>query len=180
MAFLCNTNESLEHQEKFIEALIEHRADGLILSPVDGTDLNSLKSVFLRKLPTVMIARYVEGAKLDFIGNDGVLAFQMATEHLIKLGHRRIAMIGGGQLTSVAKNRRAGFFKAMEDNGREVDPSLVINCTTNPRGGEEAIAYILTLKKPPQLSFVFQISLQLVFSLDFIEKDYFPEKILRW
>lgn len=149
MAFLCNTNESLDHQERFIEALIEHRADGLILSPADRTDLNSLKPIFSRKLPTVMIARYVDGAKLDFVGNDGMLAFKTATEHLIKLGHTRIAMAGGGQQTSVSKNRRAGFFKAMQDNGLEPDPSLIINCVTKPSGGEETVQTLLNLSNPP-------------------------------
>jgi LacI family transcriptional regulator len=149
LAFLCNTNESLEHQERFIEALIEHRADGLILSPADGTDLKSLQPIFRRRLPTVLIARYIEGAKLDFVGNDGILAFKMATEHLINLGHTRIAMAGGGQQTTVAQNRRFGFFTTMEEHGLLVDPSLVINCVTSPKGGEEAINFIMSLKEPP-------------------------------
>ncbi len=149
LAFLCNTNESLEHQERFIEALIEYRADGLILSPADGTDLHSLQPIFSRKLPTVMIARYVEGAKLDFVGNDGVLAFRMATEHLIKLGHTRIAMVGGGQNTTTSRNRFLGFLQTMEEHGLSVDPTLIIKCTTSPRGGEEAICQVLELKRTP-------------------------------
>ncbi len=135
MAFLCNTRESLEHQERFIRALIEYRSDGLILSPADGTDLQSLAPIFKRNLPTVLIARFIEGSKLDFVGNDGELAFKKATSHLIKLGHARIAMVGGGQQTSVAKNRRAGFLKAMEEHGLDVDSSLVVNCSTTPKGG---------------------------------------------
>ena len=149
LAFLCNTRESLDHQEEFIRALIEHRADGLIISPTNGTDLKSLEPIFSMKLPTVMIARYIEGAKLDFVGNDGVLAFRKMTEHLIKLGHTRIAMVGGGQKTTTAKNRRAGFFSAMKAHNISVDPSLIINCVTSPLGGEEALNYILTHRKPP-------------------------------
>lgn len=149
LAFLCNTNESLEHQERFIEALIEHRADGLILSPADGTDLNSLKPIFSRKLPTVMIARYVEGAKLDYVGNDGQLGFKMATEHLIKLGHKKIAMIGGGQVTTVSVARRKGFLDTMASYDLPVDPAHLIKCPTNPRGGEEAINFFLGLNDRP-------------------------------
>lgn len=149
LAFLCNTNESLEQQSRFIGALIEHRADGLILSPVDKTDIESLQPIFTRKLPTVLIARYIEGSKLDFVGNDGVLAFKMATEHLIRLGHTRIAMAGGGQQTSVSRNRRTGFINTMEKHGLEVDPAHFVNCPTTPKGGEEAIQHILTLKNGP-------------------------------
>ncbi len=143
LAFLCNTRESLNYQEKFIQTMIEHQAEGLILSPAVGTTLRSLKSIFAQKLPTVMIARYIKGAKLDFVGNDGVLAFETATEHLIKLGHTRIAMIGGGQQTTVSNHRRTGFFNAMEKHGLAIDHSLIINCPTSPKGGEEAINYVL-------------------------------------
>lgn len=149
LAFLCNTNESLGQQGRFIDALIEHRADGLILSPANKTSLESLKPIFTRKLPTVLITRYVEGAKLDFVGNDGVLAFQMATEHLIKLGHTQIAMAGGGQDTTVSRNRRAGFVDTMNKHGLEVDPTYFVKCPTTPSGGEEALQQILSLKNPP-------------------------------
>ncbi len=149
LAFLCNTNESLAYQSKFIEALIGHRSDGLILSPADGTDLDSLLSVFKSNLPTVLIARQIDGAKLDFVVNDGVQAIKKATEHLIKIGHTRIAMAGGGQQTSVSKNRSKGFVTAMQENGLEVDPSLIVRCETNPRGGKEALTTLLSHKTPP-------------------------------
>ncbi len=149
MAFLCNTNESLEHQNKFIKTLAEHRADGLILSPADGTNLQCLQPIFAMRLPTVLIARNIEGAKLDFVGNDGVLAIKMATSHLISLGHKRIAMVGGNQQTSVARNRRAGFFEAMEEHGLSVDHSQMIDCPISPKGGEMAISSILASNRPP-------------------------------
>ncbi len=149
MPFLCNTNESLDQQARFIEALIGYRAEGLILSPTDGSDLNSLLPVFANNLPTVLMARQIDGAKLDFVVNDGVLAIKKATEHLIKLGHRRIAMVGGGQQTSVSRNRREGFLIAMRENCLEVDQSLLVKCETNPRGGEEALDVLLHHNTPP-------------------------------
>ena len=149
LAFLCNTRESLDHQARFIRTLIEYGADGLIMSVADGTDLAALQPVFARKLPTVLIARYVEGARLDFVGNDGVLAFRRVTEHLISLGHTRIAMVGGGQQTSVSANRRAGFYEAMASHGLAVDPSLVIHCETSPKGGELALEGLLAHSSPP-------------------------------
>jgi len=149
MAFLCNTNESLEHQEKFIRTLVEHRADGLILSPADGTSLAAIKPVFTMNLPTVLIARNIEGANLDFVGNDGVLAIKMATRHLIELGHKRIAMVGGNQQTSVARSRRTGFLEAMNEHALPVDNSQLIDCLISPKGGEDTLPSILALKNPP-------------------------------
>lgn len=149
MAFLCNTRESLEYQQQFIKTLIEHRADGLILSPTDTTELKSLEPIFTTNLPTVLIARYVEGAKLDFVGNDGVLAFKTVTGHLIGLGHKRIGWLGGGQDTSVSRNRFEGFSQAMEEHGLSINPSYVINCESTPKGGEGAANYIFRLNDQP-------------------------------
>lgn len=149
MAFLCNTRESLEYQAQFVRTLIEHRADGLILSPANGTDLKTLTPVFANNLPTVLIARHVEGAKLDFVGDDGVLSFIKVTNHLIELGHKRIAWLGGGQDTSVSRNRFAGFRQAMEAHGREIDSSSIINCESSIKGGEGAADKVLRLSSPP-------------------------------
>jgi LacI family transcriptional regulator len=149
MPFLCNTRESPDLQKKFIEALIEHRADGLLLCPADSTSIDDLQPVFSRNLATVLIARDVEAAPLDFVGSDCRKALKLATEHLIALGHRRIAMIGGGQNTSVSKNRRAGFFSALEASQIPVDSSLVVDCATTPAGGEAAIAEIVNHFNPP-------------------------------
>lgn len=155
MSFLCNTNESLELQRKFIEALIEHRADGLILCPADRTGLDDLKPIFTRNLATVLIARDIEEASLDFVGNDGQKAFRLVTEHLIRLGHKRIAMIGGGQKTSASKNRRAGFYSILKAHDLTLDTSLVINCETTANGGEQAIVELMKSSKPPTAAVCF-------------------------
>jgi LacI family transcriptional regulator len=148
MSFLCNTNESIERQERFIDTLAEHQADGIILCPAAGTNVKSLQPHINRRLPAVLLARDVKGTEFDYVGNDDFLALKMVTEHLIRLGHDRIAMIGGGQLTSTSKLRRAGYFAAMEENRVPVDPDLVIDCAINPRGGEGAVKKVLEHKRP--------------------------------
>ncbi|NNK14014.1 MAG: LacI family DNA-binding transcriptional regulator [Desulfofustis sp.] len=149
MPFLCNTHESLDLQKKFIEALIEHRADGLLLCPADQTTIDDLQPLFTRNLATVLIARDIEEAPLDFVGNDGRKALKLVSEHLIKLGHRRIAMIGGGQHTSVSISRRAGFLSALESHEIPLDESLVVDCETSPAGGEAAIVEVINSPDPP-------------------------------
>ena len=147
--FLCNTYESLGSQKKFIEALIEHRADGLLLCPAERTTSEDLRPLFSRNLATVLIARNIEGSQLDFVGNDDQMAFKLVTEHLIKLGHRRIAMIGGGQQTSASKYRRAGFTSALKAYDIPVEASLIIDCETTSEGGEQAIAGVINVSDPP-------------------------------
>lgn len=149
MSFLCNTSESLERQELFIDALVEHRADGLILCPSIGTTVESLKPLIKRSLPTVLIAREVEEADLDYVGNDGFLALEMATEHLIRLGYKKIGMIGGGTATTAHRNRRAGYLSAMERHSLPVKPEWVVDCDSKPNLGEEAVTKLVTEKNLP-------------------------------
>jgi LacI family transcriptional regulator len=102
-----------------------------------------------RGIPTVLLTRDVEGAELDFVGNDETLSLRLVTEHLIRRGHRRIVMLGGGQQTSTSQKRRAGYYLALEANGMSVDPALVIDCDTNPQAAEEAIQRILSQNDRP-------------------------------
>lgn len=155
LAFLASTRESLDHQHNFIRALIEHRGDGLIMSPANGTSLKTLQPVFASNLPTVLIARDVENAGLDFVGNDDIFAFRTITTHLLKLGHTRIAMIGGGQQASVSLDRRSGFLQAMAEAGLGVDPSLLIPCATNPQAGEEVLEKLLNHPLQPTAAVAF-------------------------
>lgn len=149
LSFLCHTNESTDIQKQFIEALIEHRGDGLILCPADNTGLEDLQPVFTRSLATVLIARDLEESGLDFVGNDGKMAFRLITEHLVHLGHRRIALIGGGQNTSASRNRQGGFYTALDKHNISVDPMLVIGCEITAKGGEQAIVDLMKLSDPP-------------------------------
>ncbi|ANG63818.1 hypothetical protein A8C75_15935 [Marinobacterium aestuarii] len=149
MSFLCNTGESIERQAKFVGALIEHNADGLILCPAAGTSVESLQPLIKRKLPTVLFTRNVVGSGLDFVGNNEVAALRLVTAHLIGLGHRRIAILGGNQLALAAQQRRDGFFAAMADAGLSVAPELVVDCDNNPGAGADAARSLLALEQPP-------------------------------
>lgn len=170
LSFLCNTNESLERQEKFIEGLIEHRADGLILCPAVNTTYESIRMVFEKNLPTVLIVRDIAGVPLDFVGNDGQMAANLATEHLINLGHTRIAMIGGGHSTSSALNRRAGFLAAMKNNNIPSDSTLLVDCGASPEDGEEGLRKALKMSPPPTAAVCLtdQIALGVISGLHFM------------
>lgn len=149
MSFLCNTAESLARQKQFINALIEYNSDGLIICPAVGTKVEDLDALVKSKIPVVFIARNVENPNFDFVGNDDELALKLATDHLIELGHRRIAMLGGGKLTTVGQGRREGFLRAMREANLVVDQELLIDCDTDSVGGSEAVKLAMASSAPP-------------------------------
>src|SRR5690349_17149954 len=97
-----------------LEALLEYRTDGLILvSPrLPGPHLGSL----IGSLPCVVIGRRVRGADVDTVMSDESIGAHLAVEHLVALGHSRIVHVDGGDGAGSGP-RRAGYLKAMEDNG---------------------------------------------------------------
>ena len=73
----------------------------------------------------------------------------LATNHLIGLGHRTIAMIGGTDQTSTGRHRYEGYVKALERAGIAVDPSLRIPGPRTKQAGFEAAVTFLSLPQKP-------------------------------
>lgn len=141
--FLSNSAEDPARQQQFIETMREYRADGLIICPSEGTTAKSLNRLIQYRVPCVQISRFVPGAELDFAGNDHRYSTFLATSHLISLGHRRIAMIGGNDRSSTGVERRLGFAEAFAAHGLELDPALMIACPATREAGAEAIKSLL-------------------------------------
>src|SRR6516165_2544869 len=103
VAFLANTAESPLRQERFIARMREHRVDGFLLSPAEGTDPEQIRGLRRLGIPVVQFLRRLERVDVDHVGADFRLGMTLATEHLIRLGHRRIAFVGAGRRASPAK-----------------------------------------------------------------------------
>ena len=130
---LSNHYDQLEKQRTFIDTLLQLGADGVIMSPAIGTPPEDIRLAEENGLPAVLIARSVEGAEVPVFRGDDAYGIGLATNHLISLGHRRIAMIGGTDQTSTGRDRYQGYVAAMEAAGLEVMP-----CWRHPRPAHQA------------------------------------------
>ena len=120
---LSNHYDQLEKQRTFIDTLLQLGADGVIMSPAIGTPPEDIRLAEDNGLPAVLIARSVEGAEVPVFRGDDAYGTGLATNHLISLGHKRIAMIGGTDQTSTGRDRYQGYVAAMEAAGLEVRPA---------------------------------------------------------
>lgn len=88
---------------------------------------------------------------------DEKAAAQEVTDHLLDLGHRRIALIGGDphepQGFTSARQRRLGFRFAMNDRGLDTDPAADVPGYWTVRGGAAAARRLLALREPPTAIF---------------------------
>lgn len=110
----CDTGEELAILERF-EA---QKVAGVLLFP-HGSGEDYVSQLNAQQLPIVMVDQKVDGADLDAVYSDNRLAASMLTEHLLRLGHRKIAHISGADRLWTAKERIAGFEHSMRSAGVE-------------------------------------------------------------
>lgn len=121
---LCNTDESLAKQSGYLNAVLQQRVDGVIIAPYDS-DPKNLSPLGNLKTPLVVLDRRVEGWEVDTVRTDSVSSAFALTQHLIRLGHRQIAIISGPSVTSTAEERVAGYCLALEEAGIPVEARLI-------------------------------------------------------
>jgi LacI family transcriptional regulator len=97
--------------------------DGLIVT-ADLKENSFIPLLFEHKVPFVLIGRPGHSDGVHFIDADNVGGGFMATEHLIKLGHRRIATVTSAQNAS-SDDRFIGYRRALDAYGVAFDPQLV-------------------------------------------------------
>lgn len=90
---------------------------------------------------------------VPFVGATNWRGGQSATRHLIGLGHRRIAMIGGPQDVSCFRARQAGYTSAIDAAGLRVDASLLVSAPLTREDGCEAARELLTRSDRPTAIF---------------------------
>jgi LacI family transcriptional regulator len=145
VAFVANTAESPDRQGRFIARMREHRVDGILLAPAEGTAAAAVDELKRQGLPVVQMLRRVGGRNADYVSADFRLGMTLATEHLIRLGHQRIAFIGGGRRVTPAQDRIEAFREILPRFGLRVGP--IVKCIPNREGGARAIEELFRTKR---------------------------------
>ncbi|MEN0002327.1 MAG: LacI family DNA-binding transcriptional regulator [Pseudomonadota bacterium] len=146
---LSNHYDSTEKQRDFLETLMQLGADGVIMSPAIDTTPADIEFARRNGLPFVFVARSVDGVSVPVFRGDDAYGIGLATNHLISLGHKRIAMIGGTDETSTGRDRYRGYRDAMEAAGLEVMSSWRIPGPRTKDAGFGAASHLLALSPRP-------------------------------
>lgn len=103
-----------EAELEYLHRLLDQRVDGIIFWPSDETVSQVyLHEVWDRGVPLVAVDRHLPLTNADFSGTDDEAGGRMAAAHLLALGHRRLAHIGGEPWVSTYSERRRGFEAAI-------------------------------------------------------------------
>lgn len=134
-----NTDNSLEREERYLNDFLSRKADGIILvTPrVSENRILALREM----MPVVLINDPRRMAEVPVIGIDDYAAMREMTQHMLQLGHRRFAFIGGDDMAGIARRRRQAFLDCLHKVGIEGAPMLSTGVTM--QHGMDALSTLL-------------------------------------
>ena len=152
---LANTNEDVERQAYVLRSLREHNVAGIIMSPARATDAWTLANQLPSTMPTVITMRRVLSSPFPYIGPDNRAGSREAVAHLLGLGHRRIAYLGGDEKITTQQERAAGWRDALAAAGVPFEEGLIFPSPPTRAGGRDALERALASPKPPTAIFCY-------------------------
>ncbi|HZG17321.1 MAG TPA: LacI family DNA-binding transcriptional regulator [Candidatus Bathyarchaeia archaeon] len=152
---LGTTFDMKTKQDALLSNMLEYRVGGVILSPVTNSNPETIEILRKWDIPVVLVAKDIPGANCDYVGIDNVQGGKMAVDHLIRLGHRRIAFLGGPSESTAWKDRYRGYQLALQEAGIEIDPTLWVEGPATTQGGVEVLRKILRHPNPPTAAFCY-------------------------
>jgi LacI family transcriptional regulator len=125
VVLLGNADHSREHEEALVEAFHGQQVEGMIA--FTASDDNKVFDLLVGTgVPVVLVNRTVPDGSISAAVPDDAVCSTLAVDHLVGLGHQRIAHVAGPQDTSTGQRRRQGFEGAVAKAGLERDPTLVV------------------------------------------------------
>lgn len=126
---MINTNDVSSRVELAASQLLEGKIDGLILTVALERDRPVIERLLEGDYPVVLAHRGLDHLKADIVVSDNFDGAVQATNHLIRLGHKRISLMTGVEGSSVTAARLNGYLHSMKLAGLAVMPEWL------PSGG---------------------------------------------
>ncbi|MEH6473730.1 MAG: LacI family DNA-binding transcriptional regulator [Halopseudomonas sp.] len=139
----ANSDHDLAYEKRAVNKMRESLVDGLILATARLGDVQ-VDQCLQNGLPLVLINRTTNQPGVNAVVNDDAAGISLAVEHLVGLGHRRIAHIGGVLDTSTGVERCKAFLESVGSCGAEFDDRLLVFVDqVTPEAGKKAFAMLL-------------------------------------
>ncbi|WP_372792988.1 LacI family DNA-binding transcriptional regulator [Lutibacter sp.] len=149
---VCLSNESYEKEVSNFTVLTNGSVDGLIVSVARETQENQIYKHFDALIkddfPLVLFDRIIDEIDCDKVIIDDIGGAFKATNHLVEIGAKRIALITTQDYITVGSLRKEGYLKALVSNGIGIDESLIYKID-DTKDLHEQIGKIINVKNPP-------------------------------
>lgn len=144
---LANSDEKPTQEEALVQALIK-RVDGLIVAPIIEED-QSILALSKTSVPVVLVDRSVTSTNYDSVLVDNIGGITMAVDHLVELGHTRIAFISGPLSSTPGRARHTGYVLATATHNLDHHPEFIIEGDFREESGAAAMRQLWKLTNRP-------------------------------
>ncbi len=147
---MCSTDENLEKEKKYLELLRRKQVDGFIIAS-SFSNKSLLKGIKSAGIPLVMLTQEAGMSGVTSVAVDDFSGGYDAANHLLELGHQKIALINENRLSS--KMRVYGFREAYESHGYTFTDDMVITTNASLVNGKNALQTIIEKGNLPSAIF---------------------------
>ncbi len=131
-----------------VRRMLERKVDGVAIMTSE-MDLGLIKELARRGVPLVFMDVGRVGPRMSHVLIDYANGIRQAVDHVVALGHRRVAFITGPLDLHSARTRRQAFLDGVRAHGLRLDPKLIKEATHTAEGGQRAMAALLRAGKAP-------------------------------
>lgn len=149
---LAHTGEHLEKEDPYVRVMKEKRVDGFILATALTSD-RIVSELQAEGYPFVLVNRRARDVQDGFVVVDDVLGARLAVEHLVSLGHRRIAHLSGPLFTDTGLGRLQGYRSAVRELGLPFESEWVVECDFREPSGRAGMRKLLAAQNRPTAVF---------------------------
>jgi LacI family transcriptional regulator len=149
---LCNSEGDLEKQVAYTNLLIQNQVAGIVFVAA-GVSTELVEDLQHREVPLVVVDRAVPRVEVNSVMTNHNQGGRLATQHLIDLGHRRIACISAGSGLSPSADRVTGYMETLWENNMPVNKKLIMHGDFQYESGYKAVHKLLDLPEPPTAVF---------------------------
>ncbi|MBN3807905.1 LacI family DNA-binding transcriptional regulator [Paraburkholderia sp. Ac-20347] len=143
------SDDSHSHQE--LIKLVRQFSDGLlVILPRETMCLDALATAHV---PVVVVDQRGTLNRFPSVSVDNYGGARMAVEHLVSLGHKRIAFLGGDEAIEGVRDRQRGYHDTLVRHGIELDPALVVTGDLSQMTAFEVATGLVNLPDPPTAIF---------------------------
>lgn len=150
---LCNTEKNLEKERNYIRLLLDKKIDGIILAftLLGQEDFDEIRE---KKVPLVLFGQNILRNNISSVYSDFKEGAYLAVTHLVNLGFRRIAYIGGSGDQLENRDKTLGYSEALLDSGLGQSKELMFQGNDDMDSGYLAAVKLLKLNPRPDAIFV--------------------------
>jgi LacI family transcriptional regulator len=152
---LCNSSESPQREQQYLDVLYAERVAGAIIVPTrEQVGEEALKRFRERGVPVVAVDRRVKDKNIDAVLVDNVQGAREAVAHLVANGYRRIGIITGPTTTTTGRERLEGYRQALQEAGIPLDSSIELRGAFDVESGERLAGQLFDQAAPVEALFV--------------------------